>query len=492
MQLHVNRTALFVVGGAIMVVAIMATCVFGGYGYLQLRPLPTPTLSFVDSVRATATAQASAAASQPTPTSMPSPTVEATATGSPMPAAEPTATPTPTMEPTPEPQPTATKAPSSPPAAPPPTSTPRTQSAESCRPPRNTSIIRGPYLQWVRPNAITIVWETVDEVDSMVEFGPTTGYGSTAVDCDWTAHHEVTLTSLNPSTRYHYRIRSTGQVFSEGSEDRTFKTAAAAGQTSLTFAVLGDTQSGIPAGHFDRYRNSADQDHPRSAAKIEAINPDFYLHAGDLVFNGSDLAAWDDFFHFEGHLMGKVTIFPTLGESEGNHYNYFRIFHLPNNERWYSFDYGNAHFVALQVDGYESTSPGSAQYQWLENDLAKTDKTWKIVFYHLPPYTYGPDPPWQEGRNLHPLMVKYGVDIVFNSHDRNYQRFVVDGVTYIVTGGGAGYTGKLTGGCDQMPVFMERTKHVMKITINGNTLHSVAYRLDETGSEMDPFSLTAN
>jgi hypothetical protein len=40
-------------------------------------------------------------------------------------------------------------------------------------------------------------------------------------------------------------------------------------------------------------------------------------------------------------------------------------------------------------------------------------------------------------------------------------------------------------------VFMERTKHVMKITISGNTLHSVAYRLDAEGSEMDPFTLTA-
>jgi len=323
-------------------------------------------------------------------------------------------------------------------------------------------------------------------VASMVDFGPTAAYGSTATDCDSTSRHEVTVTGLNPYTVYHYRARNGAQVLSD---DRTFKTAAGPGQTSFSFAVLGETQSGIPGGHFDRYRNSADQDHPRSAAKIQTMNPDFYLHVGGLVFDGADLAAWEDFFHFEGNLMSRVTLFPALGESEGAHYNYFRIFNLPNNERWYSFDYGNAHFVCLQIDGQGDARPGSEQYQWLESDLANSDKPWKFAFFSYPPYSYGPVGSKPEARHVHSLFVKYGVEMVFSGNDRNYQRFVLDGITYIVTGGGAAYTGKLTGGSEVPPVFMERTKHVMKITINGNTLHSVAYRLDEQGSEMDPFTL---
>jgi hypothetical protein len=82
--------------------------------------------------------------------------------------------------------------------------------------------------------------------------------------------------------------------------------------------------------------------------------------------------------------------------------------------------------------------------------------------------------------------------MVFSANDRNYQRYEVDGITYLVTGGGGGYTGRLTGGGDRIPIFMERTKHVMKITVSGNTLNSVAYGLDAEGSEMDPFTLTAN
>jgi len=491
MQIRVDRTAIIVAGVAVVLCMAVSSCLLGGYGYLQLRPLPTPTLSFVESVRATATANALEAAGEPTHTSTPSPTPEPTATDTPVLVSEdPTATAT--LEPTLAPQPTATTGSSAPPPPPPPTSTPRPQPAETCSTPRNTSLIRGPYLQWVRPNSITIAWETIDEVDSVVEYGANATYGSTATDCDWTTHHEVTLTDLNPYTVYHYRIRSSGQVFGEGSEDHRFKTAAGPGQTTFTFAVLAETQSGIPPGHFDRYRDSADKDHPRSAAKIQAINPDFYLHAGGLVFNGSDLAAWDDFFHFEGNLMSNVTLFPALGESEGAHYNYFRIFHLPNNERWYSFDYGNAHFVCLQIDGHGNANPGSEQYQWVENDLASSDKPWKFVFFHYPPYSYGPVGSKPEARHVQSLFARYGVDMVFSANDRNYQRFVVDGVTYIVTGGGAAYTGKLTGGSEFPPVFMERTKHVMRIVINGNTLNSVAYRLDAAGSEMDPFTLTAN
>ena len=488
MQVRVNTTLLAILGGAVLLCAVVASCLVGGYGYLQLRPLPTPTLSLVESVRATATAQALEADGRPTATSTPTPTLEPTPTEALVPTVEsPVAAPTeaPTDEqPTQAPQPTATRAATAPA---PPTSTPLPQPATTCQPARSTSLIRGPYLQWVRPDAITIMWETVDEVNSIVEYGTAAAYGSVATDCDATSRHELTVTGLNAYTVYHYRVRSNSQVFSE---DRTFKTAAAAGQSTFSFAVLGDTQSGIPAAHFDRYRDSADRDHPHSAALIETLRPDFYLHAGDLVFNGSDLAAWDDFFKFEGNLMSRITIFPTMGESEGAHYNYFRIFHLPNNERWYSFDYGNAHFVCLQIDGFGDATPGSEQYRWLEGDLASTNKPWKIAFFHYPPYSYGPVGSKPEARHVHQLFTKYGVKLVFSANDRNYQRFVVDGVTYIVTGGGAGYPGNLTGGSEVPPVFMEKIKHVMMITINGNTLHSVARRLDVTGSEMDPFTLT--
>ena len=484
MQVRADYRLLAVLAISIVLCLFSAACLFGGYGYLQLRPLPTPTLSFVDSVRATATVQALEAARRPTATSTPSPTPEPTAAETP--TLEPTATATP--EPTLEPQPTTG---TGPPPPPPPTSTPRPAPTSTPRPTRNTSMVRAPYLQWLRPQAITIVWETVEEVDSVVEYGPTQAYGSTASDYDWTAHHEVTLTGLNPQTVYHYRVRSSAQVLSN---DSTFKTAAGPGQTSFTFVVFGETHSGIdPAKDpHGRYRRSASEGHLASVGRIAAINPDFYLHLGNLTARGNEMVAWDDFFSFEGDLMSRITLFPTTGPCEANHYNYFRLFHLPNNERWYSFDYGNAHFIGLQIDGYADTSPGGEQYRWLENDLASTNKTWKIAFFNFPPYSYGEGGSKPEARTVHSLFVQHGVDLVFSAQDRNYQRFIVDGVTYVVTGGGGAGLNELVGGCEYQPIFMEKVKHVMKVTVTGNTLHSVAIRSDPEGSEMDPFTLTAN
>ena len=495
MQLRADYRVLAVLAMSMVPCLFVAACLFGGYGYLQLRPLPAPTLSFVDSVRATATAQALESAARPTATSTPSPT----ATNTPTPTPEPTATSTP--EPTEPPADAATTVP--PPPQPRPTNTRVPTPTTVPVPPPTTSLARGPFLQSLTSNSIIIAWLTSGEVDSVVEYGPTEAYGSTASDFNWTSHHAITLSGLSPHTVYHYRVKTSAQVLSG---DNTFKTAAGPGQTPFTFVVLGDTHAGFHPDTEHRYWKQADEGHRAAAGRIMLINPDFYLHTGDLTQHGYDLEAWDDFFSIEGGLMSRITMFPTPGEQDGKsyyggtpdpsdarHQTYFDTFYLPNNERWYSFDYGNAHFISLRIDGSpEDISPGSEQYRWLENDLASTNKLWKIAFFHYPPYSYGPVGSKPEARQVHQLFTEYGVKLVFSANDRNYQRFVVDGVTYIVTGGGGGATGKLTGGSEFPPVYMEQMKHVMRVTISGNTLSSVAIRSDPEGSEMDPFTLTAN
>jgi len=57
-----------------------------------------------------------------------------------------------------------------------------------------------------------------------------------------------------------------------------------------------------------------------------------------------------------------------------------------NTERYYSFDWGNAHFTALDFN----TGPDPDQMAWLKEDLAATDKLWKFVFYHQAIYSSGP------------------------------------------------------------------------------------------------------
>jgi hypothetical protein len=117
-------------------------------------------------------------------------------------------------------------------------------------------------------------------------------------------------------------------------------------------------------------------------------------------------------------------------------------------ELYYSFDYGNAHFVVLN-NYYGLSSTTSAQYAWLQNDLATTTRFWKFVFFHEPAYATDSSQKPRDGsaKVLAPLFEQYGVDIVFQGHWHYYERMkpllngqvstvAAGGVVYMVTGGG--------------------------------------------------------
>jgi hypothetical protein len=243
--------------------------------------------------------------------------------------------------------------------------------------------------------------------------------------------------------------------------------------SSLTFMVLGDTRTGHAA-------------HQRVVDKMLELGPPrFYLHTGDLVNDGSDMSQWDTFLDIEHDLMQTSTLYPAMGNHERNHPNYFDVLNPPGP--WYSFDSGDAHFVCLQVDGYGDYTPGQPQYEWLVSDLARTSKPWKFVFFHIPPYSSG-----GHGSDLNvrqalcPLFEQYGVAIVFNGHDHDYERSVANGVTYIVTGGGgAPLYPEVNDNPDS--VYFASVYHFVQITISGDTLYGVAIKPD--GTQFDHFTI---
>ena len=87
-------------------------------------------------------------------------------------------------------------------------------------------------------------------------------------------------------------------------------------------------------------------------------------------------------------------------------------------------------------------------FDWLRADLAQTKQPWKIVAFHHPAYStgsHGSDARVQS--RLIPIFEAYGVQLVLNGHDHNYQRSLPlragqvtttaeGGVVYIVTGAG--------------------------------------------------------
>lgn len=339
---------------------------------------------------------------QPPPTLIPTPFSTATATIPTSPTLP--AGPSPTTEPTDEPTIPPTDEPTSTPAI-----------------LRDITIIRGPYLQSVTTDSIIVIWETDRPSHGEVVYGETEGPGASEIDPEVGTRHAVTLTDLKPYTFYHYRIESNGTPLSE---ERTFRTAAGPDQTQFTFVAFGDTRT-------------QHQVHRTVVKGIMAAAPDFVLHMGDLVESGSLPDQWETFFEVEQELMARTPLFPALGNHEENDPLYFDLFYLPGNERWYTFDYGNARFICLQIDGYGAFDPGSEQYAWLEEALAANVQPWLFVYFHVPPYTSVEDA-WEGTvrQSLSPLFERYSVDLVLNGHKHNYERNEVNGITYVITGGG--------------------------------------------------------
>ena len=80
----------------------------------------------------------------------------------------------------------------------------------------------------INPSGATIGWKTDEASDSQVDYGTTTGYGSsTTLNSRLVTTHSVPLAGLNASTLYHYQVKSrdaSGNLAT--SADFTFTTAA--------------------------------------------------------------------------------------------------------------------------------------------------------------------------------------------------------------------------------------------------------------------------
>src|SRR5205085_12305747 len=75
----------------------------------------------------------------------------------------------------------------------------------------------------------TLSWTTNESADSQIDYGLTTAYGSqTSLDSTLVTSHSQTLSTLQPTTTYHYRVRAkdfAGNLAQ--SSDQVFTTQAA-------------------------------------------------------------------------------------------------------------------------------------------------------------------------------------------------------------------------------------------------------------------------
>lgn len=97
--------------------------------------------------------------------------------------------------------------------------------------PNAPRILSGPMETAIQPTSVTIAWTTDVASTSVVEYGVTTAYGSTAAGPASVTEHAVVLSGLTPGTIYHYRVKSSDANGTTYSGDRVFSSASAPGST---------------------------------------------------------------------------------------------------------------------------------------------------------------------------------------------------------------------------------------------------------------------
>ncbi|MBA2479747.1 MAG: VCBS repeat-containing protein [Planctomycetes bacterium] len=108
-------------------------------------------------------------------------------------------------------------------------------------------IISGVGASGISATAATISWTTNEAADTQVEYGTTTGYGSTTtLATSLVTSHAQSLSGLSANTLYHFRVKSrdaAGNLATSG--DVTFTTSATPDTTPPTISGVG--ASGITA-----------------------------------------------------------------------------------------------------------------------------------------------------------------------------------------------------------------------------------------------------
>lgn len=326
------------------------------------------------------------------------------------------------------------------------------------------NIIKGPYLQWATQQSMIIAWETTTEATGEVIYFETLRIHADGNGCFRTQEEtrrtvattggaaciqQVMLIGLQPETLYHYQVR-VQSVAGETcvSDVLPFKTAVNA-DTPFSFAVTSETGGTCS----DEYNQEIFQ-------QIARYRPDFLLMVGDSVCHGRNYTDWERYFFGPARtLLHNTPFYLCLGNHEENAPWFYDFVAYPEPKNYYAFSYGNSHLIALDstaIVAYREGQPhlieggfepGAPQYEFLVQELSQSKARWKIVFFHYPPYVSA-DYQVEAMRVVCPILEKYRVDLVFNSHTIVYERShpirngkidLAQGIVYVVAGGAGNY-----------------------------------------------------
>jgi fibronectin type 3 domain-containing protein len=231
---------------------------------------------------------------------------------------------------------------------------------------------------------------------------------------------------------------------------------------------------------------------------IGSWNPNLFLYLGDVYENGTSTEFYNWYRSSGGALptngyygrFNSITD-PTIGNHEytlGQAPGYFDFW--DNVPHYYSYNSHGWHFISLDANSaFNQTAPGTAQYDWLVNDLNSNTQPCTIVYYHQPLYNIGEEGPSTYLSSFWSLFAQHSVDLVVNGHDHTYQRWTPldaagnpspNGVTELVAGAGGHALGVFVTS-DSRVVATATQFGALRFELNNE---GAAYQFDNTNNQV--------
>lgn len=290
------------------------------------------------------------------------------------------------------------------------------------------------HVSAVDSDKMRVTWITDDDAPAIVEYGTTSGQypfsatGTTTTYSYVFYHsgkiHDAVIGPLKPSTTYYYRCSS------NPSREFSFRTPPPS--LPFKFVVAGDLgQTGWTKSTLQH---------------IAAADYDMLLLPGDLSYADRSQPLWDSY----GRLVEPLASTRPWMITEGNHDIEKIPLLVPHpfkayNARWrmpydagaspsgsnlyYSFDVAGGAVHVIMLGSYTDFDAGSAQYKWLQGDLARIDRgktSFVVALVHAPWYNSN-EAHQGDGDAMRAAMeaLLYGarVDAVFAGHVHAYERF---------------------------------------------------------------------
>jgi len=259
--------------------------------------------------------------------------------------------------------------------------------------------------------------------------------------------YRVALEGLAPATLYYYEIEADGDVASS-----TFYSAPTNESDSVRFLAWADTQFATDeACQFPPCCFGDTAWHVLNHIKSDPSLRTMMLHAGDWVSSPLE-RAWRDYLNNSSNrelmslvpqqgCMGNHDVVTNLNRGGDSYLKYMPYPYV--DEHYWSFDYGAVHIVV--VDQFTkgmcdvSSIVDQAQMDWITSDLARNEKPWTIVLFHMPQYDGEGENPESQCENLLSVLDPNKVDLLVAGHWHLHRYSTDVGIPQLIMGSASEY-----------------------------------------------------